>query len=166
VRRELQTRDAEETVELGRRLAGFLLPGDVLGLSGDLGSGKTTFVRGLAAGLGSTDRVVSPSFILVAEYAGRIPLLHLDLYRLKTEKELLELGLPDLLSGEGAAAVEWCERWGSLAPSSWLEVRFRMDPAARGLHHLSFALHGPTWQERGPRIEALESAALRDEGTP
>jgi tRNA threonylcarbamoyladenosine biosynthesis protein TsaE len=100
-----------ETVEAGRRLAGQLGPGSVVLLHGDLGAGKTAFVRGLAAGLGvDPGEVTSPTFTLVQEYRGRFTLYHVDLYRLDHTAELDDLGLDELWSEGGVVAVEWAEK--------------------------------------------------------
>ena len=106
---ELRTSSAAETEAVGEELASRLEPGDLLLLAGELGAGKTTFVRGLARGLGSSVPVQSPTFQLVRVYPGRIQLAHLDLYRLETGGELGDLGLEDLLEG-GIVAVEWGDR--------------------------------------------------------
>jgi len=105
------THGEDETSQVGANLAASLLPGAVLLLSGDLGAGKTAFVRGLAQGLGvSPDEVSSPTFTLVHEYrGGRLPLQHVDLYRL-ADADLDTLGLDDDLAGAGIVAVEWPER--------------------------------------------------------
>jgi tRNA threonylcarbamoyladenosine biosynthesis protein TsaE len=106
---ELLTRSAEETEAAGEALAGRLGAGDLLLLAGELGAGKTTFVRGLARGLGVTATVQSPTFTLVRVYPGRVQLAHVDLYRLETAPELDDLGLFELLE-EGVVAVEWGDR--------------------------------------------------------
>ncbi|MFN7983437.1 MAG: tRNA (adenosine(37)-N6)-threonylcarbamoyltransferase complex ATPase subunit type 1 TsaE [Vicinamibacterales bacterium] len=108
----IRTRSEAETVDAGRRLAADLSPGDVLLLSGDLGAGKTALVRGLAAGLGIDPAdVSSPTFTLIQEYrGGRLALHHIDLYRL-TPREVDDLGLDELVDGDGVVAVEWPERW-------------------------------------------------------
>lgn len=99
------------TEELGRRLGERLLPGDVITLAGDLGAGKSCLARGIARGLGIEGRIPSPTFVIVAEYLqGRIPLHHVDLYRLADEEELVQLGLDELLGGAGAVVVEWPDR--------------------------------------------------------
>lgn len=105
---EIQTFSAEETRSLGARLASLLFPGAVIGLVGDLGAGKTCFVKGLAAGLGiDEDEVVSPTFTLIAEHGrGKIPLYHIDLYRLEGA-EVEEIGIEEYLSGPGVTAIEW-----------------------------------------------------------
>lgn len=105
------TESEEQTAEAGERLAGTLRPGDVVLLFGDLGAGKTAFVRGLARGLGASgDDVSSPTFTLVQEYAGRIQLFHVDLYRLEPA-EVDDLGLDELVAGDGVVAIEWADRW-------------------------------------------------------
>lgn len=98
-----------ETEALGERLASRLGPGTVVAFTGDLGAGKTAFTRGLARGLGVTERVTSPTFTIVNEYEGRIPLFHFDMYRLGGEEELFDIGWEDYLAREGVCAVEWSE---------------------------------------------------------
>lgn len=116
------TTSEEETAAVGERLAERLGPGDVILLFGDLGSGKTAFVRGLARGLGAAETdVSSPTFTLVQEYAGRVTLYHVDLYRLEP-KEVEELGLEELISGDGVVAIEWADRWHG-RPDDVVEVR-------------------------------------------
>ncbi len=106
------TSGEEETVEAGERLARMLAAGDVVLLHGQLGAGKTAFVRGLARGLGAdAEEVSSPTFTLIQEYAsGRLPLFHVDLYRLETA-EVDDLGLDELIGGKDVVAIEWAERW-------------------------------------------------------
>ena len=106
---ERVTHSAAETEALGEELAATLAPGDLLLLAGELGAGKTTFVRGLARGLGIANGVQSPTFQLVRVYQGRIQLAHVDLYRLEAGADLADLGLHDLLD-QGAVAVEWGDR--------------------------------------------------------
>ncbi len=109
--REFITNSEQETFQLAARLASDLGPGAILLLSGDLGAGKTTYVRGLAAGLGiDPDEVTSPTFTLVHEYkGGRLPLVHVDLYRLDCA-DLDEIGIDQDVATEGIVAVEWAER--------------------------------------------------------
>jgi len=119
----LITRSPEETQRAGRRLAARLRPGDVVLLRGDLGTGKTVFARGVAAGLGVPARQVrSPSFTFVNPYHGRVDVHHVDLYRVDTDADLDELGLQDILGGEGVALVEWPERLGAWRPPACIEV--------------------------------------------
>ena len=109
--RELISRSEQETAAVGRELAPTLSAGDVVLLSGDLGTGKTVFVKGLADGLGiSRDEVSSPTFTLVQEYRrGRLPLFHVDLYRLSDPREIEDLGLDDI-AADGVLAIEWAEK--------------------------------------------------------
>lgn len=110
---ELITRTPEETMALGERWAAEARAGWVIGLSGDLGAGKTQLVKGLARGLGCQGKVSSPTFGLINEYSGgRLPLAHLDLYRLDTPEQIIGAGLePYLVQPEGVSVVEWIERW-------------------------------------------------------
>lgn len=107
---EFVTNSERETEELGARLAGRLGPGAVIAFTGDLGAGKTAFTRGLARGLGISDRVTSPTFTIVNEYeGGRLPLFHFDMYRLSSSDELFDIGWEDYLARGGVCAVEWSE---------------------------------------------------------
>lgn len=118
---EILTNSEEETSAIGARLGASLRQGDVVLLYGELGAGKTAFVRGLARGLGAPpDDVSSPTFTLIQEYAGRVTLYHVDLYRLEP-KEIPDLGLEDLVVGDGVVAIEWAERWPG-RPNDVIEV--------------------------------------------
>lgn len=119
----LETASETETAAAGETLGAKLRPGDVVLLYGDLGAGKTAFVRGMALGIGANpDEVTSPTFTLVQEYAGlSATLYHVDLYRLEGP-EIDDLGLEDLVSGAGIVAIEWAERW-SGRPDDVTEVR-------------------------------------------
>lgn len=119
------SRDPAQTRKLAARLGALLQPGDVVALKGELGSGKTEFVRGLAAGLAVPPEVpvASPSFVLVHEYPGRLTLTHLDLYRLEEIPPEFLPNLEEYLFGDQVAAIEWAERLGGLLPPDCLEVR-------------------------------------------
>ena len=107
---EFITNSPEETEALGRALGAVLQPGAVLAFTGDLGAGKTAFTRGLAKGLGATDRVTSPTYTIVNEYlSGAMPLFHFDMYRLESADELFDIGWEDYLLRGGVCAVEWSE---------------------------------------------------------
>ena len=107
---EYLTKSEAETEALGARLAEQLEPGGVVAFTGDLGAGKTAFTRGLARGLGITERVTSPTFTVVNEYeGGRLPLFHFDMYRLGSSEELFGIGWEDYLARGGVCAVEWSE---------------------------------------------------------
>ena len=122
---EIRTGSEEETEAAGERLGAMLSAGDVVLLYGDLGAGKTAFVRGLARAVGADPAdVSSPTFTIVQEYTGRLTLYHVDLYRLE-EKEVDDLGLEELVLGDGVVAIEWAERWRE-RPDDVVEVRIEM----------------------------------------
>lgn len=116
---------AEATRALAARIARRATPGTVVALSGDLGAGKTCFIQGLAAGLGVESPVTSPTFVMIAEHAGRLPLYHVDLYRTESLGEIRALGLGELLGGGGVTAIEWAEKAEPLLPSRTVRVRIR-----------------------------------------
>lgn len=126
---EYYTRSETETEQLGYALGEKLSPGTVIAYEGDLGAGKTAFTRGLARGLGVTDRVTSPTYTIVNEYAGRIPLFHFDMYRLSSAEDLFDIGWEDYLERGGVIAVEWSSRV-TEALEGALEINIRKDPAA------------------------------------
>jgi tRNA threonylcarbamoyladenosine biosynthesis protein TsaE len=113
-----------DTLALGARLAGLLSAGDVVGLSGELGAGKTTLVRGLLRALGYEGEVRSPTFNLIQEFATEPPVCHVDLYRLETAAQVADLGLRDY--GDYVTLVEWPER-GSVEPNVWVRLSFSSD---------------------------------------
>lgn len=119
------THNEIETEALGETLARRLGAGDVVAYRGDLGAGKTAFTRGLARGLGCTGRVTSPTFTVVNEYEGRLPLFHFDLYRLEGEDALYDIGWEDYLDRGGVCAVEWSERAEAALPREtvWVSIR-------------------------------------------
>jgi len=120
--RVVVTSEPAATRALAERLAAAARPGDLLCLVGDLGAGKTQFAKGFAVGLGITDVVSSPTFVLMTEYEGRLPLFHLDLYRLDDAADALAGGLLDDRQAEGVVLVEWAERLGPALPVARLEV--------------------------------------------
>ena len=122
------TNSEEETERLGARLAVKLEPGAVIAFTGDLGAGKTAFTRGLARGLGIPDRVTSPTFTIVNEYEGTLPLFHFDMYRLGDEEDLFDIGWEDYLSRGGVCAVEWSERVGGALPPETVRVTISRCP--------------------------------------
>lgn len=138
---EIVTRSPEETQELGRRIGELARAGDVFLLTGNLGAGKTCFTQGLATGLGIKEYVMSPTFVIVRELRGRLPLYHIDLYRLERVEETADLGLDDYFYGSGVCVVEWADRAMSLLPEEHLlidisyvsdtERRFRMTPRGK-----------------------------------
>lgn len=120
---------AADTQAIAERLGRLLAAGDVLALVGPLGAGKTTFVQGLARGIGvpSDRHVASPTFALVNEHPGRVPLVHADLYRIEDARELLELGLTDAYD-RAAVAIEWLDRFPDAAPADRLEIAIAFAP--------------------------------------
>ena len=115
-----------ETFAHGRALATTLRAGDVVALDGDLGAGKTHFVKGIAAGLGCEGDVTSPTFTLVHEYTGgRVPLFHFDFYRLESEDEVLRIGLDDYLGAGGVLVIEWAGKFPAVLPADtrWFRLR-------------------------------------------
>ena len=121
---ELISHSADETHAIGVQLGQNAQAGDVILLTGELGAGKTTMTQGIAQGLGITERPRSPTFVMATEYHGRLPLYHLDLYRIDHAAELGELGLEEYLSEEGVAVVEWADRTSDAFPPSslWLSL--------------------------------------------
>lgn len=119
---EYRTETLQETEALGEALGRILPPGSVVAYTGGLGAGKTAFTRGLARGLGCTGRVSSPTFTIVNEHEGRLPLFHFDLYRLGDGEELFDIGWEDYLDRGGVCAVEWSERAWSLLPPETVYV--------------------------------------------
>jgi tRNA threonylcarbamoyladenosine biosynthesis protein TsaE len=129
-RRELRSDGPEQTQRLGALLGAALRPGDVILLHGGLGAGKTALTQGIARGLGVTETVNSPTFTILKEYSGRLPLYHFDLYRIEHPDELLSLGFEQYFdAGDGICVVEWAERGevdpsegGALWPDDWLRI--------------------------------------------
>ena len=124
VRRRLVSPDPATTRAIGAALAAAARPGDIVCLRGDLGAGKTQLAKGYAAGLGVAATVTSPSFVLMAEYDGRLPLFHIDLYRLADAVDAIAAGLFDERQAAGVTLVEWPERLGSALPRARLDVVF------------------------------------------
>jgi tRNA threonylcarbamoyladenosine biosynthesis protein TsaE len=123
---------AEETAAFGRKRASQLRAGDVIALAGDLGTGKTQFVKGLVAGLGSEAAVTSPTFTLLHEYpGGSLPIYHFDFYRLEDRNAALRLGLDDYFFGDGVSVIEWADRFRDLIPDSahWILFETKSETA-------------------------------------
>ncbi|MGA2605245.1 MAG: tRNA (adenosine(37)-N6)-threonylcarbamoyltransferase complex ATPase subunit type 1 TsaE [Verrucomicrobiia bacterium] len=120
----VKTRSFEETLEWGERLGRELQRGDVVALFGDLGAGKTALVKGIARSLGIPQEVTSPTFTIVHEYAGgRLPMFHIDLYRLDSVEQALAIGIEDHLNGPGVTMIEWAEKIEPLLPANAVRVR-------------------------------------------
>jgi tRNA threonylcarbamoyladenosine biosynthesis protein TsaE len=136
----------EDTRAIAAALAPALRPGDVVALSGDLGAGKTCFVQGAAWALGVTERVTSPTFILLREHQGRMPIRHLDVYRLSNLQELTDLGFEELLDHSSIVFIEWGDAIRPLLPDEFLEVELRGD--ADDERAIDVHAHGPAWNGR------------------
>jgi tRNA threonylcarbamoyladenosine biosynthesis protein TsaE len=149
---ELRTTSASATRHLAAEIGAMLTAGDVVVLVGDLGAGKTTFAQGLAYGLGVDAPVTSPSFTLVQEYAGRVPVAHVDVYRLERVQELHDLGFEELLDGDSVTMIEWGDAVQQVLPPDHVVVRIEagMDPDERTV---TVDAVGPGWQHRRAALE-------------
>jgi tRNA threonylcarbamoyladenosine biosynthesis protein TsaE len=149
----LWSADETTTRAIGAALAGLLDPGDVVGLTGDLGAGKTRLVQGAAAALGVEAPVLSPTFMLVREYDGDLSVHHVDAYRLNGPLELEDLGLEDVLAADAVVFVEWADRVAAALPESWLELVLHIrDDDSR---EIEIHPHG-AWKARAePLVAAL-----------
>src|SRR5919107_2487046 len=148
----LWSADETTTRAIGAAVAGLLGPGDVVGLAGDLGAGKTRLVQGAAEGLGVEGPVLSPTFMLVREYDGDPPVHHVDAYRLSGSLELEDLGLEDVLSPDAVVFVEWADRVAAALPDSWLELVLHITYDDQ--REIDVSPHGPTWARRADRLHA------------
>lgn len=130
----VRTSSAEETMRLGSWLGNQARPGWVIGLSGDLGAGKTTLVKGIAEGAAGTgrDEVTSPTFTFLHVYPGRLEVHHMDLYRLDSPEQVRDLGVDEYLGGSGVAVVEWFENVPGVLPEPRLELSIRIEGEAGG----------------------------------
>lgn len=154
---ELVSGSVEETHALGERLGRLLQPGDVLAFQGELGSGKTTLIQGLALGMGCTSVTVkSPTFVLMREYPGPVPLVHMDAYRLEGAPAAAWLDVDFIFSPAKITVIEWAERVGDLLPADHLAVH---------LEHVSTNRRRLTLRASGPRGEALVNQ-LKAEAPP
>jgi len=154
----VQTKSSAETIRIGKSIGSRLLPGDVVALVGELGAGKTQFIKGMAmgVGVGKPTYISSPSFTLINEYPGRIPFYHIDLFRLGWEKDAEELGLDDYFQGEGVTAIEWADKIPSLLPKEMLLIHI----AYTGKNTRSLEITG-----KGTRylnlVDQIQSSELR-----
>ena len=122
---KLITNSENETLKVAFDFASGLVPGTVVALTGELGAGKTVFARGVARALGITDEITSPTFTLIHEYLGTMPLYHMDLYRMTGIAEIRDLGVEDYFYGDGVCLVEWAEKLGELFPEDAVRVTLR-----------------------------------------
>ena len=151
------THNPDETMRLGVLLAKCLEPGDLVFLQGELGSGKTTFVRGIVEGLEGKSAVTSPTFMLLHLYQGKIPVYHFDFYRLQSVTEVQTLGIDEYLKGDGVSLVEWPEKFAKVLPISNFLVTFQF---SKDTDERDIVLTSPDAARSG----ALDSALIREGG--
>ena len=123
----LHSLSSDETIELGRKIGEFLKKGDVLAMQGTLAAGKTTITKGIAQSLGVTDVITSPTFCLISEYEGKMPLYHLDVYRLEGAEGFINLGTDDMIYGDGVCIIEWSEKIMEELPENTIIIRLTPD---------------------------------------
>jgi tRNA threonylcarbamoyladenosine biosynthesis protein TsaE len=145
------TRSTDETLALAGSVGELLRPGDVVSLAGDLGTGKTVFARGVARALGVTDPIVSPTFTIVREYEGRVPVVHVDVYRIDRFQELHDLGFEEVVRDDAVTLVEWGDVIDGMLPSDRLDVRLvaGVDDDARVIE---IEGHGRSWRARAAEL--------------
>lgn len=152
-----RTKSVDDTRALAQELASLARPGDLVLLSGGLGAGKTAFAQGFARGLGVQDPVTSPAFVLVRPYEGRIPMVHLDVYRLDHLQELVDLGISELLDEDAVTLIEWGDVVTPALPSDFLEVR--LEPGESDDERIvQLRTVGPRWS---PRVGAIREVVDR-----
>ena len=150
---ELRARTAEDTREVGEAMSASLRARDAVVLTGELGAGKTTFVQGVARGLGIEDQVSSPTFTLVKEYRGILDIAHVDVYRLERVQDVVDLGLDELGDGEGVLLVEWGDAVEDLLPDERLRVELTTEYLVSDVRRLRVSALGASWQERWGALE-------------
>lgn len=125
---EYFTNSSDETIAVGKKIGTKLKLGDVVGFYGELGSGKTTMIKGVAMGLGVKEQslVKSPSFVMINEYKGRYPIYHIDLYRIKNAGEILSIGFDEYLYGEGVCLIEWAEKAEKELPENIIKIELEV----------------------------------------
>jgi len=159
MRIELDAPAAEDTRAIGRAVAEFLVPGDAVALTGELGAGKTTFVQGAARGLGFEGTVVSPTFTLVREYRARLLVHHVDVYRLERVQDVLDLGFEEMADEDGVLLVEWGDAVEGLLPADHLLIELTV-PGEDERRRVVITGTGGSWAVRWERLEqALEGWA-------
>jgi tRNA threonylcarbamoyladenosine biosynthesis protein TsaE len=152
---QLRTRTADDTRAVGAAIAPLLRVHDVMVLTGELGAGKTTLVRGIASGLGASEHVASPTFTLVREYVtGRIPIAHVDVFRLDRVQDVVDLALDELEDGACVLIVEWGDAVDDLLPDDRLRVELTSEDPAGGsdARRIAITAEGPSWVERADEL--------------
>lgn len=123
---KLRSSSADETVELGKKIGSLLKAGDVVALQGSLAAGKTTITKGIALALGVKDTITSPTFCLISEYEGKMPLYHFDVYRLQGSDDFANLGAEDMIYGRGVCLIEWSEKIMDELPKKTIVIRLEV----------------------------------------
>ncbi|MGP1594381.1 MAG: tRNA (adenosine(37)-N6)-threonylcarbamoyltransferase complex ATPase subunit type 1 TsaE [Treponema sp.] len=123
----LKTINASETMQVGKEIGSLLQKGDILALQGTLAAGKTQLTKGIACGLSIEEPITSPTFTLISEYSGRLPLYHMDVYRLNSCEDFLDTGAEDLLYGEGVCVIEWSEKIMSELPPATIIIHITIN---------------------------------------
>jgi tRNA threonylcarbamoyladenosine biosynthesis protein TsaE len=154
---EIVSNSPEQTRKIGKKLGELAAPGDVILLVGSLGAGKTCLTQGIARGLGIHEYTASPSFVLVREYQGKLPLYHVDLYRLDRIEEVAQLGLDDYLYGKGVCVVEWADKGLSVLPQEHLLIEMQIaSPLKR---KLSFMPEGTRYLKMLSKLKNIPRGA-------
>ncbi len=155
----VRTGTPEETRAFGASLAQVFGERDVVLLTGELGAGKTTFVQGIVAGLGSSDHVQSPTFTLIREYTGRLVVAHVDVYRLERVQDVVDLGLEEIGDGDALLLVEWGDAVQDVLPADRLQVSFTTVDTAGfdDARQIELSAQGPSWDSRWAQIQTLVS---------
>jgi tRNA threonylcarbamoyladenosine biosynthesis protein TsaE len=157
MRLELIAGAPEDTMAVGEAVASLLREGDAIALTGELGAGKTTFVRGAARALGFDGAVASPTFTLVREYQGRVRVYHVDMYRLERVQDVLDLGLDEMVAEGGVLLVEWGDAVEGLLPDDHLLAEITL-MGGRDARRIVVTGMGPSWATRWERLERLTEA--------
>jgi tRNA threonylcarbamoyladenosine biosynthesis protein TsaE len=152
------TKSPEETKKLGKELSKLVKPGDLIAFYGELGAGKTCFIQGISQELEVKGYVTSPSFTIVNEYQGRIPIYHFDLFRLDNAEEILELGYEEYFYGEGLTVIEWAEKIEQLLPKEYLKIDIKFKD--RNQRTISFIPQGDRFNNFLEELNRIEN--IRD----
>jgi len=157
----IETNSPEQTRRVGMRLGKLARPGDIILLVGTLGAGKTCLTQGIARGLGISEYATSPSFVLVREYQGKLPLYHIDLYRIDSIEEVAQLGLDDYLYGNGVCVVEWADKGLSVFPEKHLLIEIQFISSNK--RKLIFVPRGARYTEMLSILEASSQHARKQQ---